>query len=288
MKILIIGDLHGSKPNISFKDFDAIVAPGDFCLDKGIREIYSISYQEFLKDPNNYREWWEICGKKKAKKLILDSVKAGRRTLEFLNSFGVLVFVVPGNWDWTYSGKERWDFLNKDFFKEYLIKGLKNIINLDGRAFKFGEFTFVGYGKSNGPELYKYRNYDGIMEKKEIEKNKKDYSRLLKKYNKLFRKIKSKRPIIFLSHNVPYNTSLDKITNKESLRYGYHYGSLISREMILKHKPLVSIGGHMHEHFGKCKLGRTTVINSGFGPKVNTFLEISDEKIKKLKFFRGK
>lgn len=30
MKLLIIGDLHGNKPKIHFKDFDAIIAPGIF------------------------------------------------------------------------------------------------------------------------------------------------------------------------------------------------------------------------------------------------------------------
>lgn len=30
MKILIAGDLHGNKPNIYFKDFGIIIAPGDF------------------------------------------------------------------------------------------------------------------------------------------------------------------------------------------------------------------------------------------------------------------
>ena len=31
VKFLIIGDLHGNKPKIHFKDFDAIIAHGDFC-----------------------------------------------------------------------------------------------------------------------------------------------------------------------------------------------------------------------------------------------------------------
>ena len=44
----------------------------------------------------------------------------------------------------------------------------------------------------------------------------------------------------------------------------------------------------MHEHFGKDKIGKTTVINAGFGSYVNVFMEIDKGKIKKLKFYRGK
>lgn len=285
MKFLILGDLHGSKPKIYFKDFDAIIAPGDFCSDTGIREFYKITYQEFLKNPYNYREWWEICGKTKAKKLVRASLSKGRKILEYLNSFGVPVYVVPGNWDWTKNGKEKWEFLNKDFYNEVLIKNLDNIIGTDGKAVNVGNYVLIGYGKSTGPELYKYRDYEKIKKKKDIEKNKKRYEKLLEKYNDLFDKAKTKnKPIIFLSHNVPFKTTLDRITRKDSPRYGYHYGSLIARRMIDKYRPLVCIGGHMHEHFAKCKTGKTTVINAGFGSSVNIWMELSGNRIKNLEF----
>jgi len=44
----------------------------------------------------------------------------------------------------------------------------------------------------------------------------------------------------------------------------------------------------MHEHFGKDKLGSTTIINAGFGSYVNTILEINNDKITKLEFIKGK
>lgn len=40
--------------------------------------------------------------------------------------------------------------------------------------------------------------------------------------------------------------------------------SLIAREMIDEYHPLVCTVGHMHEHFTKCKVGKTTAINAGF------------------------
>jgi Icc-related predicted phosphoesterase len=288
MKFLILGDLHGNKPNIYFKGFDAIIAPGDFCSDAGIREYYAITYKEFLNDPYNYREWWEITGKPKARALVKESLSSGRKILEFLNSFGVPVYIVPGNWDWTKDMRVKWKFLKKDFFEE-ILKNLRNIVNLHCRIKDIGEYVLVGYGICNGPELFKYRNYEKIFKKEDIDKNKENYKKLLDRYDKLFRKAESKeKPIIFLSHNVPFNTTINEITNKESPRYGYHYGSLIAREMIDKYQPLVCIGGHMHEHFTKCKVGKTTAINAGFGSYVNVWLELLEDKIKRLEFHRGK
>ena len=75
----------------------------------------------------------------------------------------------------------------------------------------------------------------------------------------------------------------DIITDK-SPRKGQHFGSLIVREMINKYEPLVDIAGHMHEHFGKCKIGRTICINAGYGPNKNILLEIENNKIKSLEF----
>ena len=60
MKILVIGDLHGRKPVIRFKDFDCIIQVGDLADDskflpyiKGWFQLLkkpenSISYQGFL------------------------------------------------------------------------------------------------------------------------------------------------------------------------------------------------------------------------------------------------
>jgi len=91
-----------------------------------------------------------------------------------------------------------------------------------------------------------------------------------------------------MSHNVPYNTPIDKINNPESPRDGQHFGSLIAREMIDEFQPLVCIGGHMHEHFTSCMLKKTTCVNAGFGSEVNVWMELIGNKIEKLDFHKGK
>jgi len=284
MKILVIGDLHGKIPKMHFKEFDAIIAPGDFCLDKDIRKYLMISYNEFLVNSNVQREWYDICGKKNARKYIKKSLKAGRKILEKLNSYNVPVYAIPGNWDLANEDDE-WSFLNKNYYREYLVKGLKNVHDCHEKILRIGGYSIVGYGLVNGPELLKYRHYKNLKKKNYV-KNENRYKKLVAKYDKIFRKSRNK--IIFLSHNVPYNTPLDKIVNKSSPMNGRHYGSNLARLMIEKHKPMICIAGHMHEHYGTCRIGKTIVLNAGFGGEKNTLIELSDGKIKSIKFYGKK
>lgn len=48
VKILIIGDLHGSKPKIRFRDFDALICVGDVCSDK-FHKPYIKGWLKYLK-----------------------------------------------------------------------------------------------------------------------------------------------------------------------------------------------------------------------------------------------
>jgi len=98
MKFLIIGDLHGNKPKIHFKNFDAIIAPGDFCLDDARSYMFD-ALRTRIKDPKSKVEWYDLAGRKKAKKLVEESVARGRKILEDLNELNVPVYTVPGNWD---------------------------------------------------------------------------------------------------------------------------------------------------------------------------------------------
>jgi hypothetical protein len=99
--------------------------------------------------------------------------------------------------------------------------------------------------------------------------------------------VKKHSSTIFLSHNVPFNTKLDLIVNKASPMNGHHYGSNLARDMIIKYKPFLCIGGHMHEHYGICKIGRTIVLNAGYGMENNTLIELQNGKIRRI-LFHGK
>ncbi|MBN2202615.1 MAG: metallophosphoesterase [Candidatus Aenigmarchaeota archaeon] len=289
MRLLILGDLHGQKPRFRFKDFDAVITPGDFCYPNDLRKYQFRFIREKLKNPEIKYKWYDIVGKKKTRALIKKSLFKGRMVLESLDSVGVPVFIVPGNWDFTQERDSKWNFLKKGHFKN-LISGLKNVKNTHMKISNFKDYAIVGYGISSGPEVPQHKEDMKNVEKKVLEKklkkSKKEYEQKYQRVSKLFGK--AKKPIIFLSHNVPFNTKLDKITTKSSPRYGYHYGSLITRDIIEKYQPLISIAGHMHENLGKTKIGKTVCINSGFGSKVNVLLELEGKTIKKIKFHNGK
>lgn len=283
MKFLILGDLHGAMPKIHFKQFDAIIAIGDFCSTP-MRQYMFQAITERQKDPNSKIQWYDITGKKKAKELINEGLKAGRDILVFLNSLKVPAYIVPGNGDYTSVSDSKWDFYRQNHFNK-LIEGLENIINIHLKIKNVDDSQIIGYGISSGPELPQYEEDKKILSKEKINLMKREYESNTKKLTGLFEK--AKKPVIFLSHNVPFNIDVDMILNPESPRNGWHYGSLIAREMIEKYQPLICIGGHMHEHFGKCMLGKTVVVNAGFGPDKNILLEVEGKKIKKLEFYKS-
>ncbi|HII15550.1 MAG TPA: hypothetical protein HA362_04525 [Nanoarchaeota archaeon] len=275
-KFLILGDLHGALPKIHFKQFDAILFPGDFCSFEGRKILFKHGFDI---------PWWKVAGKRKAKKMIKRDVERGRKVLEKLNKLNMPVFIVPGNIDYYGSGAFRkeqyaWEFLRKNHYKE-MLKKFSNIKDCHFKQRKFKGISIIGYGLSSSPDY-------PLWAKKPYTKEQKQRTRqadfFLKKLDKLFRKTKA--PVIFLSHNVPFDTKLDKIINKSSPMNGRHFGSLVTRKIIEKYKPLLCIAGHMHEHFGKCMLGKTVVVNAGFGPEKNVLLELEGGRIKQLKFHK--
>jgi Icc-related predicted phosphoesterase len=162
-----------------------------------------------------------------------------------------------------------------------LTKGIKNLVDCQLQIHKFEYFNILGYGCTNFPEKLRIRKIKNKKQKKTIENL---YKKIFDSIRKPYLKRNKKKPTIFLSHNMLYKTKMDKINAPGSPVHGKHYGSTVSKEFVKKYQPLVCIGGHMHEYFGKEKVGKTTVINSGYGAKVNTLLELKNGKIKKIQF----
>lgn len=281
MKILVVGDLHGQKPNIHFKDFDAIIAPGDFCSD-ALRKYYFDAIKERIKNPESEVKWYELIGNKKAEQMLDKSFKDGRKILEFLDSLGKPVYLVPGNWDQAGDSESKFRREKTNNYR-HLIKGLGNLRDVHFKRRSLDGFDFIGYGVVSGPEIPQYKEDKERLTRKELKDKTREYNTNKKRLSKLFDG--ARNPVIFMPHNVPFNTSLDKITDRDSPKYGYHYGSVIARKLIEKYQPLLCIGGHMHEHFGKQRIGKTTVINAGFGRSVNTLIDL-DEKKGKIRSIR--
>ena len=269
MRFLVVGDFHGKFPKsiskiVRKQNIDAVISNGDYC---------PFYYRE-LWFKHSYRtktELWEVIGKKKMRELLKKDLKSGEDTLRKLNNLKIPIFTVAGNLDYiNYSDvsdknyKPKWVWYDQDFFAK-LIKKYSNILRFDYKQFNFGGFCFIGaYGQT----------FPGNVKSKSYNKHKKIL-------NNFFFKNKNRR-IIFVSHNVPYNTKLDKIgSHAHVLVRGKHFGSKLIRRTIDKWQPLIHIGGHIHEGRGIQKIGKTICINQGsVHENQGAILEIIKDKVK--------
>ncbi len=306
MKILVVGDLHGRRPTIGFKDFDCIVAVGDFSSDKElkplkdkwVRELESGNFEGGLDD-----FLVKKVGRGKLNEMTNRSLKEGRKILKYLDSFGKPVFIVGGNWDESY-GKTRvkdmeksdynyskgfLDFWLGDKMNPILVKGLKNIKNCMFHLWKFGGVNFVGYGLSSAPENPVFRKKRKFS-KAEKKKLKNAYEKIIKKLDSESQRQRQNSPVVFITHNIPYNTKLDIVKLKNSRIHKKHLGSTVARNFCLKKRPVLCVGGHIHEGCGKDKLGKTVVLNPGYGKDAQVLVDLDEVKgrIKKIKFFKSK
>ncbi len=257
MKILAIGDFHGEFPRefekiIDREKIDLVVSNGDY---------FPFHYRKlwfehcYLKET----ELWEVIGKEEYKKLVLKDLRDGEKALRKLNALKVPVFTVIGNIDYTRSidvmdykknKKHYWSWDDQDFFSP-IIKKYNNIKRFDYSYFKFGEYVFIGAYGSSFPGKPKSKTY-------------KKHRKILDKLFRKFRKENKEKKVIFVSHNVPFNTRLDLIGDKaDSKVRGKHYGSKLVRRIINKYQPILHFGGHIHESTGMQNVGKTLCINPG-------------------------
>lgn len=299
MKLLVIGDFHGKFPKkfetlIKKEKIDLVVSNGDY-FPFGYRKLW------FKHCYGTDLELWEVIGKKKYKELILKDLKEGERAIKKLNNLKVPVFTIYGNLDYTrkfadnqdFDFKRKWKWDNQDFFKR-ILKKYKNIKRFDYKSITFKDYVFIGtYGSTNR----------GDPKSKAYKRNKKKMEKL---FNKFKRENRQGR-VIFVGHNVPFNTKLDKISERsfkfalksldketrksvQKRKSSRHYGSKMIRALISKYKPFLYLGGHMHESLGKDKIGKTVLINPGAAHEGRAAVVELDEgkkgKVKSVKFVK--
>jgi len=296
VKILVIGDLHGRMPRIHFKEFDYILCVGDVCSDKDFRP-YINKWFKFLKTSEeklSFKQYLELEIRDKSYDFLIDeSILAGRKVLEYLNSFNVPVLFVPGNWDESYGPTRIKDMDKNDYtysrgFLDFwlgrnsnkkLISRLENVYDLQYRLIEFEGLNFLGYCLISAPENFdkRFKNYDLTSNQREslLKLSKK----IPKRLNDLWKKRNKKVPSIFVSHNVPHGV-MDIIYDKKSHAHLKHAGSTVARDFCLKKKPEICVGGHIHEYYGRRKLGETIVVNAGFGRDAQVLLEVKGKKVK--------
>jgi Icc-related predicted phosphoesterase len=284
MKILAVGDFHGKFPKkindlIKNEGIDVVLSNGDYFPFYYRKLWFKHCYGADV-------ELWEVIGKKKYKELLRRDLVAGERALKKLNALPVPVFTTIGNLDYTklndsydfgrVSKKEEgWDWADQDFFS-LIVKKYKNIQRVDYKAARFGDYVVIGaYGGTNR----------GHVKSMAFRKHRKILDKLFKKY----RSENKEGRVIFLTHNVPYDTKLDKASKDAHPKVaGKHIGSKLVRRVVQAHKPILTIGGHMHEGTGKDKIGKTLCVNPGAvhdnEASVITMVEGKKPKVKFYKF----
>ena len=314
MRILCVGDLHGRKPILLTKDFDVMVFVGDVCDDREIAPLYKSYFSKLEKvgESSTFLGFDDFVTKKLGSSKKLDvmerkSLKKGAEVMKYLDSFGKPSFMVGGNWDESY-GRSRIRDMNKSYYNYLkwfydswagdeinprLIRGLKNVRNCMLHNVEFGGINFVGYGLSSAPESLDVRKKG--MEKKgyrlsgvEIGRLKRAYDRIIVKLVGAYNGRDKKLATFFISHNVPNGTKLDVVTDKRSYAYKKHLGSTIARWFCSRYKPVVCVGGHIHDHRGRDKIGRTIVINPGYGKRAQVLIDFDVEKkrVKSVRFLK--
>ena|SRR3989344_6009316 len=292
MKILVMGDFHG---NFS-KKFNKIINKENINLVVSLGDYPPFHYRKiwFKHCYGKDVELWEIIGKKKYKKLLMKDLRMGESVLKRLNKVGIPIYTVLGNIDWPSPDdimdlKEKMKKTMPNYYKKYnLAKKLKkyrNVHRLDYTSLRFQDYIFIGMRGHSHP---------GFVKSKAFKKHK----NLLEKLFNKFKKENKEGKLIFVSHNIAYNTKLDKIDVKQLKKYikkskkgmnkvNRHYGSKMARVIINKWQPVLHLGGHIHESYGKDKLGRTILVNPGAAHEGKAaIIELINGKLKKVEFVK--
>ncbi len=275
MKILAISDFHGKIPSflpkvLKKENPDLIVSVGDFSGSKRLSKFYfKYIYGKGLVAS-------EVVSKKKAHQFDVQNLKEGLKVIKALINSKKLIITISGNWDPTgYQeiSQSKQIYIKKEDWLGQATKKFRNFKMIDYSVYSFKDVVFVGYTLGTFPGIvskerlrkYKKLKYSDPDIKDKIRKINRDYKIHYKKLDALFKKArKLNKPIIFLSHNVPYQTKLDLIGGKaHKLARNQHYGSFLVKKMIRKYQPELCICGHIHETHGIQKLGKTIVVNSG-------------------------
>lgn len=252
MRILAIGDFHGKVPR-NLKNFvkknkiDLILCTGDICSSDRIEWRYwkRLEAGERLID---------ILGKRKMKKLIMNELKKSKNVLKFLDQIKIPLILVYGNGDITNEYLRYYGIKSKGI--DDLIKQNKNMKLLSCGKARFNNIVILGHSGYRGymTKKDKFRKFS-----KKINKINLNWKKELKKLTKHV-----KGDFIFLTHDVPFG-KLDKVKNKKSPAYGERLGDEFYLNFDKKYKPVIHVCGHMHENQGKTKIGKTIIVNSGYG-----------------------
>jgi Icc-related predicted phosphoesterase len=225
-----------------------IISTGDY---GGNEELRKTIFRNFGK-----RDIISILGKKKASKLLRKDYEDGARIINQLGKLRIETRSINGNWD----------FAGMKYYKATLSSKLKNY----PRIMKDNNITFMDHRIRNIKGLKTY-THGGLMlasifhtkDSGFEDKNRKYYFKWHKKQEYELFSRKSKNLDMMIAHCPPQGY-FDKVNyNGKNPMNGKHVGFKPYTKYIKKYQPKLFICGHMHEHQGIKKLGKTTIISHG-------------------------
>jgi len=251
MKILAIGDFHGSLPKKFYQEIvnaDLVLCTGDF---GGSDRLLKVIFSHF------HDKWWKIIGHKKAKEYVMEDYNSGLKVISKLNSFNKPIYVIPGNWDFiTKSEFERTASLDLEMYPSLIRRKFKNLKWWNRGMKKVDGLKILAFG---GPVTAGAYLDKGVLSDKRRKRS-------IKRNNKEVKQIMSygeKNIDILFAHYTPYKY-FDKVRFKgHNPMNGKHVGFKGYTEFIKKYQPQFFIAGHMHEYQGVKKLGKTLIIATG-------------------------
>ena len=247
LKILCVGDFHGKFPaklKKIAKSCDLVLATGDY---GGSPSTMKIIFRYFGE------RWWDIIGKKRTRKLMKADYDSGKKMLLELSKLNLPVYCVMGNWDF-YSEESIAMAGKRKSYDDVVID--QNMFLLQNRFKHFKGLDFFGFGEMVPTTLYTQKKHS---KPDLLEKSRKEHELVTKQVLK-----KGCLGIdVFLAHYPPYGVFDTIISTKKNPNNGKHAGFKGYNDFMKKYSPRVFVCGHMHEHQGTMKYGKTLVVATG-------------------------
>lgn len=266
LKFVAIGCIHGNLRKrtlnlIKKEEPDLIVVSGDFSggdFSEKLREYEKKLVDKFGPIPDFWPLNVQIDSDKHFRKWAKMSAQNTSNIFREMKKLKMPVLYIHGNWDSV--GADQMD-AHLDSSVNFPIDKAegKNMKFIHGKVSNVKGFSFGGFGGYRGTSVKEYLYKDLPEPRLDPSYIKTVREDLEVQMSKLFSKVKSKRRMIFVTHDPPYKT-FDFLESE-----GKFYGEKISSEMIRRHKPLMCVCSHFHEHRGVKKIGSTTVVASGYG-----------------------
>jgi Icc-related predicted phosphoesterase len=243
MRLLFLSDFHGHMPDVSAWSPELIVAGGDYCEVDEIRQLKFAALSRGLRA----LDWPQLVSPSHAGELVDRALAEGSAVLCALAETGVPVLAIPGNSDRVALGAPP-DVLAAHVPRPDRPAVSGRIANIETRVIDddevapagLGGWAFAGLGGWSGPP---------------------DEARLQREVGTLVAQAAPlRKPLLLVSHNVPYLSELDGVRNPElpAFAQGQMVGSQRCVAALTALSPRLCLTGHLHENYGRMqRIGET-------------------------------